>query len=81
MKKTLEGVIISVQMQKTAIVKVTRKFPHPLYKKLMKRDNNLSVDVSTFLPNVGERVKIIEAKPMSKTKHFRILEVIKDGSA
>lgn len=81
MKKTLEGVIVSVQMQKTAIVKVTRKFPHPLYKKLMKRDNKLSVDVSTFLLSVGDRVKIVETKPMSKTKHFRILEVIKDGSA
>lgn len=81
MKKTLEGVIVSVQMQKTATVKVTRKFPHPLYKKLMKRDNKFSVDVSTFLLNVGDRVKIVETKPISKTKHFKIMEVIKDGSA
>lgn len=81
MKKTLDGIIVSVKMQKTAIVKITRKFPHPLYKKLIKRDNKLKVDVAAFLPNVGDRVKIAETKPTSKTKHFKILEVIKDGSA
>ncbi len=80
-KKTLDGIILSVKMQKTAIVKVTRKFPHPLYKKLIERDNKLAVDVGDFLLNVGDRVKIIEARPISKTKNFRILEVVKDGSA
>jgi small subunit ribosomal protein S17 len=68
-------------MQKTVVVKITRKFPHPLYKKIIKRDSNLSVDVATFTPKVGDRVKIVETKPMSKTKNFKILEVIKDGSA
>ena len=81
MKKTLEGIIISVKMRKTAVVKITRKFPHPLYKKLIKRDSNLNVDTGTFAPIVGDRVKIVETKPISKTKNFKILEVIKDGSA
>jgi len=81
MKKILDGVIVSVKMQKTAVVKITRKFPHPLYKKLIKRDSKISADIAEFAPIVGNRVKIIEAKPMSKTKHFKILEVIKDGSA
>ncbi len=81
MKKILDGVIISVKMQKTAIVSITRKFPHPLYKKLIKKDNKINVDVGTFTAKVGDRVRIVEIKPMSKTKHFKILEVIKDGSA
>jgi small subunit ribosomal protein S17 len=81
MKKTLDGIIVSIKMLKTAVVKVTRVTPHPLYKKLIKRDSNLNVDVGTFAPVVGDRVKIVEIKPMSKTKHFRIMEVIKDGSA
>jgi small subunit ribosomal protein S17 len=81
MKKTLEGIIVSVKMQKTAVVKITRVMPHPLYKKLIKRDSNLNADIGTFAPSVGDRVKIVEIKPMSKTKHFRILEVTKDGSA
>ena len=81
MKKIFDGVIVSVKMQKTAVVKITRKFPHPLYKKLIKRDNRLNVDIGTFTPKIGDRVKIVETKPISKTKHFKILEVIKDGSA
>lgn len=81
MKKILDGVIVSVKMRKTAVVRISRKFPHPLYRKLMKKDSNLSVDIGTFIPIVGDRVKIVETKPISKTKHFKILEVIKDGSA
>lgn len=80
-KKTFEGVIVSVKMAKTGVVKITRKFPHPLYKKLIKKDSNLSVDIGTFTPKVGDKVKIIEVKPISKTKNFKILEVIKNGSA
>jgi small subunit ribosomal protein S17 len=81
MKKTLDGVIVSVKMQKTAVVRVTRRFSHPLYKKLIKKDNKLNVDIGTFIAKVGDRVKITETKPISKTKHFKILEVIKDGCA
>lgn len=81
MKKTLEGIIVSVKMSKTVVVKITRKFPHPLYKKIIKRDSNLNADTGTFIAKVGDRVKIVETKPISKTKNFKILEVIKDGSA
>ncbi|MDP2585924.1 MAG: 30S ribosomal protein S17 [Candidatus Levybacteria bacterium] len=79
--KTFDGIVVSLKMQKTAIVSITRRFPHPLYKKLIKRDNKLNADVAAFTPKVGDRVKIVETKPISKTKHFNILEVIKDGSA
>lgn len=81
MKKIFEGVVVSLKMQNTAIVSITRRFPHPLYKKLIKRDNKINADISTFVPNVGDRVKIVETKPISKTKHFKIMEVIKNGAA
>jgi small subunit ribosomal protein S17 len=81
MKKILNGIVISVKMQKTAVVRISREVPHPLYKKLIKKDNNMSVDTSKFIPQVGDKVKIEETKPISKTKNFRIVEVIKDGSA
>ena len=81
MKRTFDGVVVSVKMSKTAVVRITRKYPHPLYQKIIKRDSNLSVDTGTFAPVVGNRVRIVEIKPMSKTKNFKILEVIKDGSA
>ncbi len=81
MKKIFEGVVIGIKMQKTAIVSITRRFPHPLYKKLIKENNKLNADVANFTPQIGDRVKIVETPPISKTKHFKILEVIKDGSA
>lgn len=81
MKKIFDGVIVSLKMKNTAIVSITRRFPHPLYKKLIKKNNRVNVDLSTFLPVVGDIVKIVETKPLSKTKHFKIMEVIKNGSA
>lgn len=81
MKKIFDGVVVGLKMQKTAIVQVTRRFPHPLYKKLMKKDNKINADVANFTPNVGDRVKIVETKPISKTKHFKIMEVMKNGTA
>lgn len=80
-KKILEGIIVSLKMQKTAIVSVSRKYSHPLYKKLIKKEKGISADTSTFSPNVGDRVKIVETKPISRTKHFKIMEVMKNGSA
>jgi small subunit ribosomal protein S17 len=80
MKRTLDGVILSIKMQRTAIVGITRKYPHPLYKKLIKKDSKISADFGTFTPKIGDRVKIVETKPISKTKHYKILEVNKDGS-
>jgi len=80
-KKTLEGIVVSVKRSKTATVMITRKFPHPLYKKLLKRDSKLSVGVGNCNPAVGSRVRIIETRPISKTKNFRILEEVQNGSA
>jgi small subunit ribosomal protein S17 len=81
MKKIFEGVVVSTKMQKTAVVMITRQTPHPLYKKLIKRDRGLKADFGAFAPKEGDRVKIEEIKPMSKTKNFRIVEVFKDGTA
>ena len=80
-KKVFVGIVTSAKRQKTVTVNITRRFPHPLYKKLIKRDRKLNVDTADFTLIVGDRVKITEIRPMSKTKHFKILEVIKNGSA
>ena len=79
--KIFEGVVASLKMQKTAVVSILRKYPHPLYKKLIKKDNKINVDLANFALKIGDRVKIAETKPMSKTKHFKIVEVLKNGSA
>lgn len=77
MKKTLEGKIVSLKMNKTAVVEVTRKTPHPLYRKLMKKSKNIKADTGSFSLVVGQRVKISEVKPISKEKFFIVSEVLK----
>ena len=81
MKKIYDGLVVSLNMQKTAVVSVTRRSPHPLYKKLIKKDKKIKADIGNFLPSIGDRVKVVEVRPISATKHFKILEVVKNGSA
>lgn len=76
--KTLEGIIISAKMQKTVVVKVVRKVAHPFYKKLLKRNKKYKVDSTGFSVSEGDRVKIVETKPISKDKYFKIVEILKD---
>ncbi|MDO8657252.1 MAG: 30S ribosomal protein S17 [Candidatus Levybacteria bacterium] len=74
--KIFEGVIVSIKMQKTAVVEVTRKKPHPLYRKLLKKSKKYFADSSDFSVSLGDKVKIAETKPISKHKHFEIIEII-----
>ncbi len=77
MKKTFKGKIISLNMQNTAVVEVTRKIRHPLYKKLLKRSKNFKADTGNLTLNVGDKVIISETRPISKDKFFVVTEVIK----
>lgn len=79
MAKVLSGKVIANKMQNTAVVEVTRFVPHKLYKKLLKRSKNFKVDTTGVEVTVGQAVKIVETKPVSKDKHFKIL-VEKGGS-
>lgn len=74
--KTFEGKVVANNMQKTAIVEVTQRVAHPLYKKLLKRTKRHSVDVGYFEVGVGNVVQIMETRPISKNKHFKIVRVI-----
>ena len=76
MAKVLTGKVISVKMQNTAVVETSRRVPHPLYKKLLKKSKHFNVDTAGKTVEVGNEVKIVEIKPVSKTKHFAIKEVI-----
>ncbi|OGD91514.1 30S ribosomal protein S17 [Candidatus Curtissbacteria bacterium RIFCSPLOWO2_01_FULL_41_28] len=76
MPQVKTGIVISDKMQKTVVVKVSTKVRHPLYKKLItktkkfKARNDLEV-------KVGQKVKIMETKPISKDIHFKVMEVLK----
>lgn len=74
--KTLEGNVISTKMQNTAIVKVVRRVPHPLYKKLLKRNKKIKADTKEVPVLAGQRVRIVETKPISKDKHFKVIKIL-----
>ena len=76
MAKVLTGKVVSLKMQDTAVVEVSRRVPHPLYKKLLKKSKHFNVDTAGKTVEIGNEVKISETKPISKTKYFVIKEVI-----
>jgi small subunit ribosomal protein S17 len=78
MPKVLAGKVVSTKMKDTAVVEVSRRVPHPLYKKLMKVTKKFNVALAGHEVAVGNEVRIVETKPVSKTKYFAIKEVKKD---
>lgn len=72
MAKILQGKVISNKMKNTAVVEVSSRTPHPLYKKLLKRSKTYKVDTRDQKVEVGQTIKIIETRPISKYKHFAI---------
>ncbi len=77
MQKTFEGTVVSLKMNNTVVVEIVRRVPHKLYKKLLKRSKKLKADINGLGLKLGDKVKIVEVKPISKTKHFKVMEVIK----
>jgi small subunit ribosomal protein S17 len=76
-KRILEGIVSSDKMDKTIVVVVTRKFPHPLYKKQVIHRKKYKVHDQDNKAKVGNKVRIIESRPYSKGKRFRLLEIVK----
>ncbi len=76
MKKTLIGQIISTKMEKTVTVKVEQKFRHPIYKKVITRHKKYKAHNDKFDLEKGDWVKIEETRPISKDKHFKVIEKI-----
>ena len=72
-QKTIEAKVISIRMQRTVIVEVERRVKHPLYKKAVKRTKHVAVDSLGKQVAVGDVVRIVETRPISKTKHFRLV--------
>ena len=78
--KVLMGKVISIKMKNTVVVDVMRVKTHPVYKKRMRRNKNVLADTGAVPFALGDRVKIVETRPISKNKHFKVLEVIKNDS-
>ena len=73
------GEVVSDKMEKTVVVQVTRKIPHPVYKKFVKRFKKFQVHVESVEPKLGDIVKINSMRPMSKNKRWRISEIIRES--
>lgn len=75
-KKEKQGVVISNKMDKTVVVKVASYEPHPRYKKIMETNKNYKAHDAENVCNIGDTVRIVEAKPMSKDKRWAVAEVV-----
>jgi len=73
-KRVLTGKIINTKNQNTVVVQVERKFRHPVLKKVLKRSKKYHAHYDTGEFKVGDDIKIIESKPISKLKKWRVLE-------
>ena len=75
-RKVRDGVVVSNKMAKTAVVAVTDRVRHPRYNKTVQRTNKLYVHDESNDLNVGDKVRVQETRPLSKTKRWRLLDVL-----
>lgn len=80
-KRQITGTVIKKAGDKTATVLVERRVLHPRYHKTVKRFKKYLVHDEMNVVNVGDTVNAIECRPLSKTKSFRLLEIVKRGEA
>lgn len=79
LRKERIGVVVSDKMQKTVVVRVERKMKHPLYAKFIKRSKKYMVHDEANDAKVGDVVRIMETRPLSKRKRWRLVEIIERG--
>lgn len=70
------GTVVSSKMDKTVVVKTSRRFPHPLYKRIITRTAKLTAHDEANECNVGDVVRLMATRPLSKTKRWRVAEII-----
>ncbi len=71
------GEVVSTKMSKTIVVQVTRRVPHPLYKRIVTKRNKFYAHDEQQTARVGDVVRIVESRPLSKTKRWALGEVIR----
>ena len=76
MRKTNVGKVVSNKMDKTIVVAIEDSVKHPLYKKIIKRTVKLKAHYENNECNIGDRVRVMETRPLSKDKRWRLVEII-----
>ena len=76
LRKTRVGMVVSDKMDKTVVVAIIDNVKHPLYKKIVKRTVRLKAHDEKNEGRVGDRVEVMETRPLSKDKRWRVIEII-----
>lgn len=76
LRRTLIGTVASNKMDKTIVVKVETAVRHPIYKKIVKRTYKLKAHDEENVCQIGDKVKVMETRPLSKDKRWRVVEVV-----
>ena len=79
-RKERVGVVVSDKMDKTIAVQVTRATRHPVYNKMMKRHQKFMAHDEKEEAKIGDTVKIAETRPLSKSKRWRLVEIVNKAS-
>jgi len=80
-RKERIGIVLSDKMQKTIVVQIRRKALHPEYGKVIEKANKFKVHDEKNEAKIGDRVRIVETRPLSKDKRWRLVEVLSRGRA
>jgi small subunit ribosomal protein S17 len=75
-RKTRLGVVVSDKMEKTVVVAIERRYAHPLYGKMVTRTRRLKAHSEDNSAKTGDRVRIMETRPLSKDKRWRVVEIV-----
>ena len=75
-RKSREGLVVSDKMDKTVVVAVEDRVKHPLYGKVMRKTSRLKAHDETNQCGIGDRVLIMETRPLSATKRWRLVEIL-----
>ena len=78
-RKIMSGKVVSAKMDKTVVVRVERRYRHPVFKKIIRRHNKYKVHDEKNQCSPGDEIQIIECRPLSKNKCWRLLGVIKNA--
>ncbi|MBQ7504614.1 MAG: 30S ribosomal protein S17 [Ruminococcus sp.] len=76
MRKTAIGRVVSDKMDKTIVVLIEDSVKHPLYSKVVKRSRRLKAHDENNEAHIGDRVKVMETRPLSKDKRHRLVEIV-----
>ena len=76
LRKTSTGIVVSDKMDKTIVVAIRERVKHPLYGKIVNRTKKFKVHDENNECGIGDKVRVMETRPLSKDKHWRLVEIV-----